>query len=63
MALNPSHMVEVYEWAINQWLEDSPLTQHQELILKYGGETLEEMLRTDIERLQHWRLMEASRAT
>lgn len=49
------HMIEVYNWHIDQWLEDSPLTISQEMSLKYSGETLEETLRTDLERLAFWK--------
>lgn len=63
MGPSPKHMVEVYEWAIDQWLEDSPLTQRQEMILKHGGKSFEEMLRTDLERLQYWKLMAANSGT
>ena len=57
MGLKPKaqQMIEVYNWAIDQWLEDTPLTYHQEMMLKYGGETKEEMLRTDLERLEYWK--------
>lgn len=55
MAFKAQHMIDVYNWSIDQWLEDTPLTYHQEMILKHGGETLEEMLRTDLERLAHWK--------
>lgn len=55
MAFKAQHMIDVYNWSIDQWLEDTPLTYGQEMTLKYGGETLEEMLRTDLERLEYWK--------
>lgn len=55
MSFKAQHMIDVYNWSIDQWLEDTPLTYHQEMILKHGGETLEEMLRTDLERLEYWK--------
>lgn len=51
---NASAMVELYDWSIDQWLEDTPLTKHQQMFIKYSGNTLEEELRSDLERRQHW---------
>lgn len=55
MRADPKFMVDLYDSSIDQWLEDTPLTYHQEMQLKHGGETLEKMLRLDIERLSYWK--------
>lgn len=55
MSFIAQQMVLLYNDSIDQWLEDTPLTYHQSMWLQHGGETLEEMLRTDLERLAHWK--------
>lgn len=51
-------MIQTYEWAIAQLSDISlygPPTQHVFYWQIYSGETREESLRTDLERLAHWR--------
>lgn len=55
MRIDPKFMVDLYDSSIDQWLEDSPLTYPQEVQLKHSGETLEKMLRLDLERLAYWK--------
>lgn len=55
MRIDPKFMVDLYNSSIDEWLEDSPLTYPQEMMLKHSGETLEERLRLDLERLAHWK--------
>jgi len=56
--LDPKSMINVYEWSIAQLSDISlygPPTRRQYYFQKYGMETREESLRTDLERLEHWR--------
>jgi hypothetical protein len=51
-------MISTYEWSIAQLSDVSlygPPTRHVYYFMLYGGETREESLRTDLERLQYWR--------
>lgn len=48
-------MVEIYHESIDNWIDDFPLTYTQTMWLKHSGEGLEATLKSDLERLAHWR--------
>lgn len=55
---NARTMINVYEWSISQISDISthgPPTQHVYYWQHYAGETREEALRTDLERLEYWK--------